>query len=296
MSTVITFETFGGPEVLSITDQEIPTPGPRQLVVEARAIGVNPADGKMLAGTFGPQRFPAVLGFEAAGTVHAVGDDVSGFSVGDQVLWHGTGAQREHAVVQASHALRLPEDVSHEQGAVLPVAAATAFSALAHVDIAAEETVLIHGASGGVGSAAVQIALALGARVIGTASARNHDYLRSLGANPVTYGDGLVAAVRALGSVDAVVDLVGSADAVDATVELLPDLARAVTTVGGDRAEAAGIAMKVDRKGALSEVLALVEGGMLRTEIAARYPLTEAADALRAVLDGHVRGKVVLTA
>ncbi|WP_029251781.1 NADP-dependent oxidoreductase [Paraoerskovia marina] len=295
MSTVITFDTFGGPEVLQVSETEIPEPGPGQLVVANRVVGINPADAKMLAGLFGPQRFPATPGFEAAGTVHAVGPDVTGFSVGDEVLWHGSGAQREHALVQAAHALVLPESVSHEQGAVLPVAAATAFSALAQIDLRPEQTVLIHGASGGVGTAAVQIALALGARVVGTASPRNHDYLRELGAEPVTYGDGLVDAVRNLGGVDAVVDLAGTPDAVAATVELLDDLQRSVTTVGGPKADAAGIPMKVDAKGALAEVLALAESGRLRTEIEARYPLTDAAEALRAVMDGHVRGKVVLT-
>lgn len=295
MSTVISFDAFGGPEVLTVSDGAVPHPGPRQLIVANRVIGMNRADGKMLAGEFGPQRFPATLGYEAAGTVYAVGEDVTGFAVGDDVLWHGSGAQREHAVVQAAHALVLPDGVTHEQGAVLPVAAATAFSTVAQVDVSPNETVLIHGASGGVGTAAVQIALALGARVIGSASARNHDYLRELGAEPVTYGDGLVDAVRELGGVNAVIDLAGTPDAIAATVELLADRNKSVTTVGGKEADAAGIPMKVDRKGALKEVLALAESGQLHTEIEARYPLTDAAKALRAVMEGHVRGKVVLT-
>ena len=153
----------------------------------------------------------------------------------------------------------------------------------------------------------MQIATALGARIVGTASPANHDYLRGLGATPVAYGPGLADAVRALpdglDEVSVVVDLVGSAETIAATVALLgADLApatqddppSAVTIVGSDASRAAGIVDKVDAKGALDEVLALAEDGRLRTEVSARFPLRDAAQALRLVADGHVRGKVVL--
>lgn len=306
MSTVVVFEAFGGPETLRVDDEQVGEPGPGQVRVANRVVGVNPADLKRLAGAFGG-RVPGVLGFEAAGVVDAVGPDVPDLAPGDEVVWHGTRAQCELSLVRADHVRRKPASVPFEQAAVLPVAAATAFSALVQADVGEGDVVLVHGASGGVGSAAVQIATALGARVVGTASPANHDYLRGLGATPVAYGSGLVDAVRALpdglDEVSVVLDLVGSADTVAATVALLgEDLApatpddppSAVTIVGSDASRAAGVVDKVDAKGALDEVLALAEDGRLRAEVAARFPLAEAAEALRLVADGHVRGKVVL--
>ncbi|WP_454042036.1 quinone oxidoreductase family protein [Cellulosimicrobium sp. Marseille-Q8652] len=305
-STVVRFDAFGGPEVLRVAAEDAAEPGPDQVRVANRVVGVNPADVKRLAGAFGG-RVPGVLGFEAAGVVDAVGADVEGFAPGDEVVWHGTGAQRELSVVRADHVRRRPPSVPAEQAAVLPVAAATAFSALVQADVGEGDVVLLHGASGGVGSAAVQVARALGARVVGTASAVNHEYVRSLGATPVAHGAGLVEAVRALpdglAEVSVVVDLVGTPETVAATVELLGDdltvadpdePPRAVTIVGSDASRAAGIVDKVDARGALDEVLALAEDGRLRAEIAHRFPLADAAEALRVVAGGHVRGKVVL--
>lgn len=306
MSTAIFYDRHGGVDVLRVGDEPVPTPGDGELVVANRVIGVNPADVKKLAGKFGgADEFPQVLGFEAAGVVEAVGEGVEGFSVGDEVVWSGTGAQREKSVVQAAKTRTKPADVSFEQAAVLPVAAAAAFSALAQAGVSDKDVVLIHGASGGVGSAAVQIAKALGARVVGSASAANHDYLRGLDATPVAYGPGLTDAVRALpdglSEVTAVVDLVGSPETVAQTVQLLgPDgltrdgSPRAVTLVETEESLAAGIATKTSRKGALREALALAEAGLLTLEISARFPLTEAAWAVQQVADGHVRGKVVL--
>lgn len=306
MSTAIFYDRHGGVDALRVGDEPVPAPGDGELVVANRVIGVNPADVKKLAGKFGGgDQFPQVLGFEAAGVVEAVGEGVEGFAVGDEVVWSGTGAQREKSVVQAAKTRVKPGNVSFEQAAVLPVAAAAAFSALAQAGVGDKDVVLIHGASGGVGSAAVQIARALGARVVGSASAANHDYLRGLGATPVAYGPGLVDAVRALpdglSAVTAVVDLVGSPETVAQTVQLLgPDGLtrdggpRAVTLVETEESLAAGIATKTSRKGALREALALAEAGLLTLEISARFPLVEAARAVQQVADGHVRGKVVL--
>ena len=306
MSTAIFYDRHGGVDVLRVGDEPVPEPGDGELVVANRVIGVNPADVKKLAGQFGGTgEFPQVLGFEAAGVVEAVGEGVEGFSVGDEVVWSGTGAQREKSVVQAAKTRAKPAGVSFEQAAVLPVAAAAAFSALAQAGVGDKDVVLVHGASGGVGSAAVQIAKALGARVVGSASAANHDYLRGLGATPVAYGPGLPDAVRALpdglGEITAVINLVGSPETVAQTVQLLgPDgltrdgIPRAVTLVETEESLAAGIATKTSRKGALREALALAEAGLLTLEISARFPLTEAAWAVQRVADGHVRGKVVL--
>src|SRR5690606_15586779 len=264
MSTVVVFEAFGGPESLRVQDETVAAPGPGQVRVANRVVGVNPADVKRLAGAFGG-RVPGVLGFEAAGVVDAVGPDVPDLAPGDEVVWHGTGAQRELSLVRADHVRRTPASVAPEQAAVLPVAAAAGRSAPV-----------------------------LGARVVGTAAPANHDYLRGLGATPVAYGPGLVDAVRALpdglDEVSVVVDLVGTPETVAATVALLgealapaspDDPPSAVTIVGSQESRAAGIVDKVDAKGALDEVLALAEDGRLRAEISARYPLAEAASALR---------------
>lgn len=306
MSTVIFYDRHGGVDALRADDESVPAPGDGELVVANRVIGVNYADVKKLAGEFGgADEFPQVLGFEAAGVVEAVGEGVEGFAVGDEVVWSGQGAQREKAVVKASTARTKPANVPFEQAAVLPVAAAAAFSALIQAGVGDQDVVLVHGASGGVGSAAVQIAKALGARVVGSASVRNQDYLRDLGATPVVYGAGLVGAVRALpdglAAVTVVVDLVGSPETVAQTVELLgvnglerDGKPRAVTLVESEESLAAGIASKVSQKGALAEVLALAEAELLAAEISARFPLTEAAQAVELVASRHVRGKVVL--
>ncbi|MDF2846217.1 MAG: NADP-dependent oxidoreductase [Oerskovia sp.] len=306
MSTAIFYDRHGGVDVLRVGDEPVPAPGEGELVVANRVVGVNPADVKKLAGAFGgSDELPQVLGFEAAGVVESVGEGVEGISVGDEVVWSGTGAQRERSVVTATKARVKPANVPFEQAAVLPVAASAAFSALVQAGVGDKDVVLVHGASGGVGSAAVQIAKALGARVVGTASPRNHDYVQGLGATPVAYGPGLVDAVRALpdglADVTAVVDTVGSPETVSQTVELLgadglerDGKPRAVTLVESQESLAAGIASKVSQKGALAEVLALAEAGLLSSEISARFPLAEAARAVEQVAGGHVRGKVVL--
>lgn len=306
MSTAIFYDRHGGVDVLRVGDEPVPAPGEGEVVVANRVVGVNPADVKKLAGEFGGgDEFPQVLGFEAAGVVESVGEGVEGISVGDEVVWSGTGAQRERSVVTAAKARVKPANVPFEQAAVLPVAAAAAFSALVQAGVGDKDVVLVHGASGGVGSAAVQIAKALGARVVGTASEHNHDYVQGLGATSVAYGQGLVDAVRGLpdglADVTAVVDTVGSPETVAQTVELLgPDglerdgKPRAVTLVESHESLAAGIASKVSQKGALAEVLALAEAGLLSSEISARFPLAEAARAVEQVAGGHVRGKVVL--
>jgi NADPH:quinone reductase-like Zn-dependent oxidoreductase len=152
----------------------------------------------------------------------------------------------------------------------------------------------VHGAAGGVGSAAVQIARDLGARVIGTASPANHSYLASLGAEPVSYGPDLVCAVRAIGAVSAVFDTHGGEQSIAAIQALAPDLARAVTTVPDERATAAGLALATRNEHALAALIALVERGALRFPIAQRVPLAHAAQALAISSAGHVRGKLIL--
>lgn len=302
MSTRIYFEEYGSPQVLKVGTEELPEPGEGQVLVEFRAVSVNPIDWRLVAGhlkQWSPLELPAVPGCEAAGVVAAVGPAFEGFGVGDEVIWNGfIGGYRTEALVPADQLTPLPAGVDFEQAACLPVAGGTAYSALKQLELGAEDTVLIHAAAGGVGSAAVQIALAFGARVIGTASEANQEYVRELGAEPVTYGPGLADRVRALTdgaeSVTAVLDTVGSDDSVAATAELLQGGSRAVTTVPGKRSSAAGLAAVRQLEGRIVEAATLAAEGQLTFTIAHRMPLIEAAEALEISRAGHGRGKIVL--
>jgi len=301
MSTRIYFEEYGGPQVLKVGTEELPEPGEGQVRVEFRAVSVNPIDWKLVAGhlkQWAPLDLPAVPGCEAAGVVAAVGPAFEGFTVGDEVIWNGfIGGYRTEAVVPADQLTPLPAGVDFEQAACIPVAGGTAYSALKQLEVGADDTVLIHAAAGGVGSAAVQIAQVFGARVIGTASEANQEYLRELGAEPVTYGPGLADRVRSLadvaGSVTAVLDTVGSDDSVAATAELLQGSSRAVTTVPGKRSSEAGLAAVRQLEGRIEEAATLAAEGQLTFTIH-RMPLIEAAEALEISRAGHGRGKIVL--
>lgn len=227
--------------------------------------------------------------------IEAVGPGVEGFAIGDEVIWSGfVNGYREEANVAASSLMKKPAGIDFDQAASLPVAAGTAYSAVHQIGIRDGDTVLVHGAAGGVGSAAVQIAKALGARVIGTASETNHDYLRSIGAEPVAYGDGLVDRVKALGAITASIDTVGGEASVTATQELLADLSRAVTTVSDEHSTRSGIAPVAAADGRLAAVVKLAEQDTLRFAIQARIPLADAATALELSHGGHVRGKIIL--
>ncbi|MGM9472930.1 NADP-dependent oxidoreductase [Pseudarthrobacter sp. YS3] len=302
MSTRIYFTEYGEPAVLQVGPEELAPPGPGQVKVEFRAVGVNPFDWTLVAGVLknsAPLEFPAVPGSEAAGVVTEVGPAFEGFAIGDEVIWNGfTGGYRTEALVSAEQLTPVPVGVSLEQAACIPVAGGTAYSALRQAKVGPDDVVLIHAAAGGVGSAAVQIAQAFGASVIGTASENNQDYLRELGAFPVTYGPGLAERVRSVaeevGPVTAVLDAVGTEESVAATIELLPDRGRAVITVPGRHSRDAGIAKVRLEDGRVWEAATLAAEGLLTFTISQRFPLIEAADALEASRTGHVRGKIVL--
>src|SRR5689334_9460658 len=207
----VQFSRFGGPEVLEIVDLPDPHPGPGQVRIAVRAAGVNASDWKKRQGLMDPE-LPQTMGYEAAGVVDELGAGVADVAVGDAVFgFSGQGAaQAELAVL--SHYAPVPPSLDFAGAAALPAAVETAVRALDQLGVAAGETLLISGASGSVGSAAVQLAVARGTRVIGTASPANHDHLRTLGAQPVAYGEGLVERVRALApdGVDRALDVAGS--------------------------------------------------------------------------------------
>jgi NADPH:quinone reductase-like Zn-dependent oxidoreductase len=197
------FSQFGGPEVLEIVDLPDPHPGPGQVRIAVRAAGVNPSDWKKRKGLMDPG-LPQAMGYEAAGVVDELGEGVADVTVGDRVFGFSAeeGTQAELAVL--SWYAPIPPSLGFAGAAALPAAIETATRALDQLGVGNGSTLLINGASGSVGSAAVQLAVVRGARVIGTASPASHEYLRSLGAEPVAYGEGLAGRVRALapGGVD----------------------------------------------------------------------------------------------
>jgi NADPH:quinone reductase-like Zn-dependent oxidoreductase len=298
VSTRIYFEEYGSPQVLNVGTEELPEPAEGQARVEFRAVSVNPVDWQIVAGylkQWFPLDFPAVPGCEAAGVVTGVGPAIEGYAIGDEVIWNGiVGGYRTEALVPADELTPLPVGIDFEQAACIPVAGGGAYSALKQLGVGEGDTILIHGAAGGVGSAAVQIAQAFGAAVIGTASESNHEYLSQLGALPVTYGAGLVERVKAQGRVTAVFDTVGTNESVAATLELLKDPHRAVTTVPSQYSGEAGIATVQLLEGRVLDVATLAAEGQITFTISHRMPLIEAPDALAISRSGHVRGKIVL--
>jgi enoyl reductase len=219
MSSTVVFDEYGGPDVLHVADLPAPVPGPGQVRVAVRAAGVQPFDALFRSGAarqWVPATFPQRLGNDFAGVVDIAGGR---FAVGDEVLgWAMLCAYSEHVVVGVDDIVRKPAAMPWPEAGALSASGQTAGTALTALGVADGETVLIHAAAGGVGSLAAQIALARGARVIGTASARNHDYLRTLGAEPVAYGDGLVERLRTLApdGVDAALDASGTVEALQA--------------------------------------------------------------------------------
>ncbi len=313
MTRVVVATAFGGPEVLSVIETPVGSPGPGQVLISVRAAGTNPIDYKVYSGAMGrdPARLPMRLGSEAAGVVTEVADGAEGpagrVRAGDEVIaFRIAGGYADDVVAPASSVIPKPSTLSFEQAGGMMLTGATAVHALTVVRAGAGDTVLIHGASGGVGLMAVQLAEDAGARVIGTASPDSHALLRQLGAEPVAYGPGLEERVRALapGGVDAVVDTAGGDEALDTSLALVPQRERIVTIVASRRAFDAGIkviggAPGADpgteiRAAARLELARLAEDGKLRVIVAASYPLAEAAAAHRALATGHTHGKIVL--
>jgi NADPH:quinone reductase-like Zn-dependent oxidoreductase len=240
-----------------------------------------------------------VVGNEFAGVVDQVGAGVDGFAVGSEVLGFQTlGSYAEYVAVPADQVVTKPAAMPWEVAGGFSGGAQTAHTTLTQLRVGAGDTVLIHAAAGAVGTVAVQLTREWGATVIGTASEANHDYLRSLGATPVAYGDGLVERVRAAApqGVDAALDAAGG-DALRASLELVKDRERIGTIVEYERGPQLGIPFLRGQRSAarLTELVDLYAAGRLRIHVRATFPLDRAADAHREVERGHGRGKVVLT-
>ena len=297
------FDTFGGPEVLHLADVPVPDPGPGQVRIRVQASGVNPVDSSIRSGAMQavfPTALPAIPGIDVAGVVDAIGEQVTDVAVGDPVVgWadRPAGSYAEYAL--ASQVARIPAGLSFASAATLPTAGEAAERGLDLLGVQAGDTVVIHGASGSVGTIAVQLAVARGATVIGTASEDNQDYVRSLGAIPVLYGEGLVDQVRAWSQqVDAVLDVAGQGALPDSIV--LRGGTGRIITISDPAAANLGVTFSAGTpKDWSTRDLAgwaeLAARGDLTTTVAGTYPLERAADAQRVSQAGHVRGKLVLT-
>ncbi|MEV7388091.1 MULTISPECIES: NADP-dependent oxidoreductase [unclassified Streptomyces] len=296
----ISFKEYGGPEVLRLAEVTEPHAGPGQVRVKIVAAAVNPVDFKIRRGwapQMGPVSFPAVPGLEGAGIVDEVGAGVSGVSIGDEVMvWTDTGSYAEYAL--ASDFAPKPAGLDWETAAALPVAAETSDRVLDELAVGLGETLLIHGAAGVVGSVGVQIAVARGANVIGTASEANHDFLRSLGAIPVTYGEDLADRVRDVApqGIDAVYDVAGI-DALDVSVELRGRTTDRIVTTNDPRAFELGVTFSIGGRRfgpQLTDYARRAAGGRLRVRVDQSFPLADAAKAHELSESGHARGKVLL--
>ncbi|RKT86985.1 NADPH:quinone reductase [Saccharopolyspora antimicrobica] len=302
----IVLDEYGGPDALRLTDLPEPKVAPGEVLIRVKAAGVNPVDWKLAAGGLDglmETHFPLIPGWDVAGIVERVGFDVEEYAPGDEVYGYirkDTAQHGAYAELVSAHVrmlARKPVALSWEQAAGVPLAGLTAHQAIDRVGVGAGDTVLIHAAAGGVGSLGVQIAVARGARVIGTASERNHDFVRQLGAEPVTYGPGLADRVSELApdGVDAALDFFG-ADAVDASLQLLEKPERLASIANPEAAAKGGhyVWVRPDSAG-LAELAGLADSGRLTVHVDQVLPLAEAAEAWRLNQLGHTRGKLVLS-
>jgi NADPH:quinone reductase-like Zn-dependent oxidoreductase len=300
MSTAITFSQYGEPDVLTVSPAEVPQPGPRQVRIRVRAVAVNLIDVKIRSGHMDgifPVAFPVTPGWDVAGVVDAVGED-AGAAVGDEVFGVASaGGYSEYALL--GQPVAKPEGLSMETAAALVTVGEAAFRALSHLNVKAGQTLLIHGAAGSVGTIAVQLAVARGVTVVGTAAAEDLELVTALGAKAVRYGEGWADRVRVVApdGVDAVLDTSG-AGVLAESVALTGDAAR-VITIADESAAQYGVrftgADPADRvPEARPELAALAASGRLSVPIWRTYPLAEAARAHADLEAGRNHGKIIL--
>ncbi|MEU8797413.1 NADP-dependent oxidoreductase [Spirillospora sp. NPDC048819] len=290
---------------LKVGDVPEPKVGPGQVLIEVRAAGVNPVDWKIMAGGLDGMMdavFPVIPGWDVAGIVRGLGPDTPEFAPGDEVMSYarkdvvGAGTFAEYVTVSADDVARKPAALNWNEAGGLPLAGMTAQRALDRLETGPDDVLLVHAASGGVGSFAVQIGRDRGARVIGTASEANHDYLRELGAEPVTYGEGLADRVGELapGGVSAVADFAGGQ--LDTTLSVLRPGGRHVSVAESEVEKHGGHWIWVRPDGAaLARLAALADRGALAVEVAGTFPLDRVGDAFDASRSAHTRGKLIIT-
>jgi NADPH:quinone reductase-like Zn-dependent oxidoreductase len=295
---------YGGPEVLTLEDIPRPEPGPGEVLIRIRAAAVNPADWKIRAGYFKdfmPLQFPAILGFDFSGDIEALGSGVANFTPGQPVYGTAMGTYAEYVAAKVAELAPKPASLDYVHAASIPVAAQTAWQALFEVGgLKAGGSVLVHGAAGGVGSFAVQLAKAKGIRVYGTASAQNQAYLKELGVDqPIDYQATRFEDVAR--NVDVVFDTQGGETQQRSFAALKKGgvLVSVVQPPSQDEAAKFGVRAEFLSRhpsaDQLVEIAALVDAGKLKTTVESVLPLGEARRAHELSQTGHGRGKIVLT-
>ncbi|WP_328617543.1 NADP-dependent oxidoreductase [Amycolatopsis sp. NBC_00355] len=295
------FKQFGGPEVLEVVDLPDPHPGPGQVRIVVQAAGVNATETKLRSGelSFGAG-LPQTTGRDVAGVVDELGEGVTDVAVGDRVFGISDDGAGAAELALLTHRAPIPPSLGFVDAAGLPIALETATRALDQLTVASGRTLFVNGATGGIGGTAVQLALARGARVIGAASAANQNYLRLLGAEPVTYGEGMAERIRAIapGGVDRALDVAGNG-VLPELIDLAGGAPNVVTLADFAGAEKHGVHFSngfVDGHGfhALAEIAPLIEAGRFWLPVDRTFPLAEIAEAHRASENAHVRGRLVL--
>ncbi|MER7692110.1 NADP-dependent oxidoreductase [Streptomyces sp. NPDC097610] len=299
MSVAITYSAYGAPDVLTLSDVPTPRPGPGQVRVRVRAAAVNPIDLRVRSGGMAgvmPVEFPVFPGQDVAGVVDEAGEG-TGFSRGDEVFGSvHFGGYSEYVLLDRPFAK--PEELSFETAAAMITVGETAYRALEHLGISPGQTLLVHAAGGAVGAVAVQLAVARGVTVVGTAGEHDLDRVRKLGATAVRYGEGWAERVRAaVLEVDHVLDTAGVGVLAD-SVALTGDAARVLTIADLNFAEHGVRITGLDPADRFPQALPLladlVAGGRLEVPVWRTFPLSEAAKAHAEIEAGHNRGKVVL--
>jgi NADPH2:quinone reductase len=304
MAKAVRFDKYGGIDVLYVADVEVPSAAAGEVVVQVRAAGLNPGEASIREGyldSMFPATFPSGEGSDLAGVISAVGDGVTGFSAGDEVLgwsWERS-SHAEYVTVPAGQLIRKPAGLSWPVAGAMYVVAVTAYAAVRAVSAGPGDTVAVSAAAGGVGTVVVQLLKARGADVIGIASAANHAWLTAHGVTPVTYGDGLAGRLQAAapGGIDAFIDLFGP-DYVRLAVELGVPRDRIETIIAFDAAHEYGTRAEGSSDASTTDVLAemtdLVASGQIEIPIAASYPIDEVQQAYAELERRHTRGKIVL--
>jgi NADPH:quinone reductase-like Zn-dependent oxidoreductase len=298
----VRFAEYGGEDVLSVVEVPKTEPGPAEVLVQVKAAGINPGEAKIRAGLphgMYPATFPSGEGSDLAGIVEQTGPGVVGVNVGDEVIGYTDkrASHAEYVIVEVGNLTPKPPSVPWEVAGALYVAGCTAYAAVRAVELADGDTLVVAGATGGVGSVAVQLARLAEATVIGLASG-HHGWLTEHGVTPISYGDGVADRIREVASrVDAFIDAFGG-DYVQVALDLGVEPSRVDTIVNFGAAEKYGVKAEGNAAGASASVLAslaaLIAGGRLDVPIEATFPLSEVADAYRRLARGHVLGKIVL--
>ena len=299
----VRFDEYGEAGVLKVIEVPDPEPGPGQALVQVKAAGINPGEAKIRAGLLHdrfPATFPSGQGSDLAGTVTATGRGVVGFARDQEVIGYtdNRASHAEYVIVEAGNLTPKPAAVPWDVAGALYVAGATAYAAVRAVSLAAGETLVVAGATGGVGSIAVQLARLAGANVIGIAGQAHQDWLEHRGVTSVVYGDGVADRIRqAAGHADAFIDTVGG-DYVRIALDLGVEPERIDTIVNCAAVATLGVQAQGNAAGASAAVLAdiagLIAADRLEVPIAASFPLSQVSDAYRMLERGGILGKVVL--